>query len=325
MLIVDTFKDRQGKIIVQYNPENADKIQNLRAGLHQYSLKNPLVTFSEHCDGVRFKDYDEETTGEMAWIVDTLGQLWKNNPEENVFTILSRMTDAYLCEHEELLDLREEKQKRTNNRKRSTKRSHNKNKSNNIPNVFIADEKYAINELELDPSMVPLDEYEYGVGLQAVTYSTFLREKKDIENDFSVLCNRFYDNGTDTGIVTYRSAEAYRQEVTIYFDDAPGKFNYSIRIEVITYGNEGLDIEKALNAMSEDSKCMPLFSLDSVIEPVIEPVYGPCQIINAMRLSYSMDITIEDVMSDVRMTNIFVTTEAIRNHIRKIIHQITGK
>lgn len=329
MLFIDTYQDPQGNIKIQYVPNTPKDIKPLRDCLRILEIQNPLCLFAyRHENGYYDKLTEDETQQRDAWIADTLSQFWKRTeddpgqPQMNAFSVLARMTNTYLAEHEELLDLREKVQQ-LSSRKKQTKPSRKKKPTDDIHDVFTADPSFETEDEDLEF----IDFLSYGVGLQAVRYSEFLRDHKDIDNNLSIGNGEYYDMAY-FGIVTYAiSEDYYRQVVNIYFDDTDKQYEYPVSIKVDTFANEEFnDVKTLIDYLSKNKKISIPYSNLKNIELKIEAIEGPCQVLSGVRLSYELDITApEDGINEVTMLKIYNITTGIQKHIRNAIRKTKGK
>ena len=113
MLELNVLQDGDGGINVSFDTKDNVKSPRLRDSLKRFEITNPLVTFSLRHRGKYYEGRSEEEIQTDAWVCDTLSRFWKESeqdmgqPRADVMTVLSRMADAYLQEHEELLELRD--------------------------------------------------------------------------------------------------------------------------------------------------------------------------------------------------------------------------
>ena len=327
MLVLDIYQNAVGDVTVQYNPQQWESIGQLKSILSNYNIENPLVTFSQRHKGEYYNNVSEEYVQADAWVCDTLGKFWKESdkdmgqPSQNALIILQRMTDAYLDEHYELLELRENCQNHSSHRKKKKKqlRDDKAREENFISNNFIVD-PIDINDL-YDLANQPTDYYSFGVGLCCSKYSEYLSNKMHVENE---ICLRCLDEGSDEGVVSYHVPVSYRQDVTVIFtNDEP--FMYDVDITVDTYGDEDLDSESLYELLSCKNKRIRIpFTDGSVIEPVIERIEGPMQLCIGVRLSQKLRFN-EDAeeLSATKMRKIFVTTRAMLQFIEADIKSVT--
>ena len=120
MLQIDFFhKGNQDEdVTVQFNPEKIESIPMLRENLKWLNLRNVLVTFANRYKGDFYEDCSEEYIDTDAWASDCLSFLWKDEsikddkgrPYENIMVIMERLTNAYLKEHYELMELRKQQE-----------------------------------------------------------------------------------------------------------------------------------------------------------------------------------------------------------------------
>ncbi len=129
MILMDFYHDQDDNIKVSFSPgkddpltESAGKLkpefrnedkQGTGIELKAYEIQNPLVTFSQRYKGDYYKDLSDDYVQTDAWVCDTLGEFWKESDDDpgqwkqSAMTVLARLMEAYLKEHEELLELRE--------------------------------------------------------------------------------------------------------------------------------------------------------------------------------------------------------------------------
>ena len=98
-----------------------------------------------------------------------------------------------------------------------------------------------------DIALEPFDFYAFGVGYCTNKYSTFLSERKNIDNEISARCHQ---DRSDEGIVRYRSPVPYRQNVTVIFNNEE-PFIYEVEILVDTYADDILNTELIYDHLSE--------------------------------------------------------------------------
>ncbi len=113
MLEINILQSRDGEVNVTFDSKETIKAPRLKDSLKRFEITNPLITFSNRYTGKYYSDRPEDEIQLDAWTCDTLSVFWKESPEDigqpkaDVMTVLSRMADMYLKEHEELLELRE--------------------------------------------------------------------------------------------------------------------------------------------------------------------------------------------------------------------------
>ncbi len=113
MLYFDFLQKANGDVNVQVESNQNVKSPRLRDCLKRFEIMNPLITFANRYKGKYYSGYSEDEIQTDAWASDALSVFWKETPEDtgqdraDVVTIISRMADSYLREHEELLELRE--------------------------------------------------------------------------------------------------------------------------------------------------------------------------------------------------------------------------
>ena len=317
MLFLDVYQDPQGNIKTQYVPNTPKDIKPLRDCLRLLEVQNPLCLFAYRQENGYYDKLTEDETQRDAWVADTLSAFWKKTdddpgqPRMNAFSVLTRMTDAYLAEHEELLELREKVHR--SSRKRQTRSSHKKKPTDDITDVFTADPSFETEDEDIEF----IDFLSYGAGLQAQRYSEYLTKHKNVDNSLSA-GNGDYYNISDFGIVTYAISEEYRQVVNIYFYDTNKQYEYPVSITVDTIADEKFIETKALfEYLSKDRKISIPYSNLMNIELKVEAIEGPCQVLSGVRLSYELDITApEDGINEVTMLKIYNITTAMQKHIR---------
>ena len=113
MLYFDFDQTANGDVNVRVESNQKVKAPRLRDCLKRFEITNPLITFSNRHKGKYYSGCSEDVIQTDAWASDALSVFWKETPEDagqakaDVVTILSRMADIYLKEHDELLYLRE--------------------------------------------------------------------------------------------------------------------------------------------------------------------------------------------------------------------------
>lgn len=101
------------KMIDKIRPELKEELKGTGTVLKGFEVQNPLVTFADRYNRDYYKDLSDERCQNDAWICDTLGEFWKDSPDDpgkpkqSVMKVLTRVLEVYLKEHEELLELRE--------------------------------------------------------------------------------------------------------------------------------------------------------------------------------------------------------------------------
>ena len=327
MLVLDIFQNHKGDIAVQYNPKKPESIGRLREWLGNYMIENPLVTFSKRYKISYYEKASEDYVQTDAWICDTMGEFWKDSekdlgqPAKNVFTILARLSNAYLSEHEELLRLREEVQHQSCKRENKNGRSRSKKSKKDVDEASVEDfSDYG----DLDENaMLPTDYYAFGVGLCCSKYSEYLSQIMHIPNDINMHC---YDEGSDEGIVSYMFEEQYRQKVTVVFTNDE-HFTYQADIFIDTLAYEDFEPEKFYDELvCRDRRIRIPFTGGSVIEPVLEKIEGPVHLCIGVRLlcSMSFDGVIDEIPLE-NMRSIFNATSGMLNFINDSIKEFYTK
>lgn len=127
MVMMDFRYDSDGSVNIRFDPEKGDgvsqivdrikpefrnELKDTGSVLRGYEVQNPLVTFANRYKGDYYKDASEERCQTDAWVCDTLGEFWKDSPDDRgqykqgVMKVLARVMEVYLKEHEELMELR---------------------------------------------------------------------------------------------------------------------------------------------------------------------------------------------------------------------------
>lgn len=326
MLNIDVFQDPQGNIKVQYNPGDSKDIKALRDCLRLLEIQNPLCSFVVRQDGGFYDNLTEDEIQRDAWVADTLSALWKNadddpgQPQMNAFSVLARMTDAYLVEHEELLELREKVQQLSSRRKKT--RSSRKKTDNDISDLFTADPSFE----DEDENLEFIDFLSYGVGLQAQRYSEFLKKHKNTDNSLSFGNGDYYDI-SDYAVITYADSEEFSQAVNIYLHDINKQSEYTVSVTVdIIADDELINIEDMYEYLKNNITISIPYSEMKNIELEIAAIDSPCHVLSGIQVSYDLSITVpEDGIDEVQMQKIYSLTGAIQSHIRNAIRKTKGK
>lgn len=327
MLNVDIFQDPQGNIKAQYNTDTPKDIKALQDCLRLLEIRNPLCSFAVRQKGGFYDNLTEYEIQRDAWVADTLSAFWKKadddpgQPQMNAFAVLARMTDAYLAEHEELLELREKVQQLSSRREK--KRLSRKRVDNDIPDVFTADPSFETDEDE-KPEFI--DYLSFGVGLQAQRYSDFLKSHKNTDNDI-YFGNGDYYGISDYAVITYEDSEKFRQTVNIYFYDTEEQSKYTVSVTVDNFADDEFDyIEDIFEHLQNNITISIPYSKMKNIELEIAAIDGPCHLLSGIKVSYDLSITVpEDGIDEVQMQKIYTLTGAIQSHICNAIMKTKRK
>ncbi len=325
MLNVDVFQDPQGYIRAQYNPDNPKDIKALRDCLRILEIQNPLCSFVARQEGGFYDNLPEEEIQRDAWVADTLSAFWKNadddpgQPQMNAFSVLTRMTDTFLAEHEELLELREKVQQLSSRRKKT--RSSRKKTDDDLPDVFTADLSFQ----DEDENLEFIDFLSYGVGLQAQKYSEFLNKHKKTDNSLSIGNGDYYDI-SDYGVITYAVSGEFRQAVNLYFHDTDKPSEYKVTVTVDTIADTELsNVQNMFEYLLNHKMISIPYSDLKNIELEIAGIESPCQKLEGMRLSHELTVTVpEGGINEVQMQQIYTITGAIQKHIRNAFMKTKG-
>ena len=291
-----------------------------------------LVTFSKRYKISYYEKASEDYVQTDAWICDTMGEFWKDSekdlgqPAKNVFTILARLSNAYLSEHEELLRLREEVQHQSCKRENKNGRSRSKKSKKDVDEASIED--FSNYEDPDDIAMEPFDFYAFGVGYCTNKYSTFLSERKNIYNEISSRCHQ---DRSDEGIVRYRSPVSYRQNVTVIFTNEE-PFIYEVEILVDTYADDILDTELIYDHLSEhdiifDEIPMPFAIIEQPFNQFdVQKIEGAEELCVGVRISHRFSFKNDvDEMSSTKMQYLFAITKRMHLCIDEAIQSATSK
>ncbi len=332
MLVLDIFQNHKGDIAVQYNPKKLESIGRLREGLGNYMIENPLVTFSKRYKISFYEKASEDYVQTDAWICDTMGEFWKDSekdlgqPAKNVFTILARLSNAYLSEHRELLQLREEMREQSYKREKKDRCSHSKKSKKGVAEASIED--FSDYEDPDDIALEPIDFYAFGVGYCTNKYSTFLFERKNIDNEISARCHQYR---SDEGIVRYRSPVPYRQNVTVTFTNEE-PFIYEVEILVDTYADDILNTELIYDYLSEhdiiyDEIPMPFSIIEQPFNQFdVQKIEGAEELCVGVRISHRFSFKNDvDEMSSTKMQYLFAITKRMQLCIDEAIQSATSK
>ena len=330
MLFLDVYQDPQGNIKTQYVPNTPKDIKPLRDCLRLLEIQNPLCMFAYRHENGYYDKLTEDETQRDAWVADTLSAFWKKTeddpgqPQMNAFSVLARMTDAYLAEHEELLDFREKAQ-RLSPVKMQTKRSRKRMAPVDRSDILAVDPSFKTDEDE-NENFEFIDFLSYGVGLQAERYSDFLRKHKNVDNNLNVGNGPYYDM-SDFAVVEYATSEEYKQAVNVSFYDTDVLQVYKVTIVVDTIADEEFsDVDEFFAYLSENNKISIPYSNLRHIELKVAPLEGPCQIITGVHLSYEFNTIVpEEGIDEVTMLKIYNITTGIQKHICNCVRETKGK
>ena len=120
----------------------------------------------------------------------------------------------------------------------------------NIGNVFVAD---PVPETDMDDVFsVILDDFEFGVGLNASRYSEFLQDKKGVENDCYIQCHSRNGGSDEEGIVAFDKQDiSPKQRFIVGFnEDEENPFDYTATISGEVYADETFDRDTLIELFS---------------------------------------------------------------------------